>query len=1337
MEQINEEEMYIYGVDFPRHPTPPNTHMFEEFLVSSPLKPHQDGSPAYMNPNDLTVRPQTSIPLNGFHQAHEHLKVAGSPPASASSSSGDSADSPGYDSRKTSMASAVSSRMRAPNHWSSGIQGMKMPTDDGYSHDTDMSGLSADHDMERSNQQMSAAFDFDTAGSTPSAFPSIPAAGPRTMFSGAAAFQKHHVQSKTGAPVQFFFGGSRETSPMNAMLPAQSNTWPKHGSSSGLEETFNGMAMNGGDSPGHTTFPTNLQMHSNAFSLDGSSAGTPSSFAKESSSPPSTAPSIEGSSVLTIYPTSLKSRVETQIPIRMTLNPLPQGVTRLKLPTHTVSKPKFLAKPPAERSPDMLELYTSLVCSSAMQDPKRLERAFARARGDDSSQFSRPSPTPSNSSQSSKDDEDKPLNGGEVRICSGCIQRERKRASRKKQKKPDEEQLFQRDEEKRVVVFNTNEIKDWLDPSKEAQKGSTGSQFDSPDTFPPGTMQVELPMRIACYCRHHNEKLGFQVIFTIKDHNDKVVAQSITNTIMITDDHKTHNPPLTSGPSTLPNGQQVQHTGPFQSLGLDAPHAARLFKQSLSTTDLQGLQNNFNPHFPMAGSSNPFAIPTAASLNSSENMTSRNLSRPPSPTAPVPNNKRRKQSTSKVPSMLAMTRLDTSSLGSGTQSMTNSATSTTFPQGAFSGSSDRGFAMPGSRPGHFGASPPTPSNDHGYIAPVNRSFSMENLANQGMMSAPSSRQQSRSGSPTVLDKGHSNATANSQMFATQGRRPVPLIHKLVPAEGSVLGGTEVTLLGNGFYQGLEIMFGDTEATTTTFWGEKCLNCITPPAIQTGTVSVTFKHEHPQYAQVAAQSQSRQSIFTYVDDREVELYRLALKTLGRRMQNPTDDPYSAAQQLLHGVSPAMWNMQNNLGSSGGQQRQASSVMAAFGDAMEVETTMLSFLNYLDNRGSSGSVSLNLQRPTGHTLLHLACSLGMVRFVAGLLARGANPDVLDCNGNTPMHLAAMFGHSQVVHRLRLAGGDHKIRSIRNFIPADLATSLLAHQAAVLPNRHYRSRSAGSSPMRLHSRNNSGSSLRSFWESSSLYAHSDDYEDSDDDDFSDGSSDLSIATPARATGRRSSGHEDLQTAASFYALSRQGTAQAMQSQPQIVQSAQDQQQPLVSPAAYMLAWRDQLATQIQQYQQSVNWTLPNLSALPSLPAMPDFNQDHPMVRKVSSLFPQRTESRPATASAASTGREGWWGSLTGSNPSSPPAYDDLFPNHDSPEDYELKKSSAITAAGEAAFDRHYESLDSRVVGSASHKQKSADNTKSQPVRHREVKQLKSDRKLFFIWVSTVIVD
>ena len=245
--------------------------------------------------------------------------------------------------------------------------------------------------------------------------------------------------------------------------------------------------MNGG-----SPLNQNLNFGQSSFPFGMSFAGLPSQNGVKQETPQR--------HVLTVHPTSLKSRVETQIPIRLTLFPLPPGVKKLRLPSHTISKPKFLAPPSAEPSPDTMELHTNLVCTSAMQDQQKLQRAFARARGEVS---------PQSNPADDLLEEDTPLGGGDVRICTGCIQRERKRASRKKQRKPEEDELFQKDEERRVIVFNTNELKEWT----EASKTAVPSYSDIPaPVVPAGAMQVELPMRIACYCRHQNEKLGFQFV---------------------------------------------------------------------------------------------------------------------------------------------------------------------------------------------------------------------------------------------------------------------------------------------------------------------------------------------------------------------------------------------------------------------------------------------------------------------------------------------------------------------------------------------------------------------------------------------------------------------------------------------------------------------------------------------------------------------------------------------------------------------------------------------------------------------------------------------------------
>lgn len=270
---------------------------------------------------------------------------------------------------------------------------------------------------------------------------------------------------------------------------ASPSQWSGRSTSSIPDDTFGAVSVNSfsGQTQG---LPSNMNGGHNEVQFGLPDYGMSPFYAKSVARVP-TRP------ILHVHPTSLKSRVETQIPIRLTLFPFPAGVKKLRLPTHTISKPKFLAKSDISRSSDILELHTSLVCTSAMQDKSKLERAFARARGE---VVKRSSIVSATTDGTQDDGEDKPLDGGEVKICQGCIQRERKRASRKKQRKPDEDELFQKDEIKRVIVFNTNEIKDWVEPAKESNK----------IFMPAGAMQVDLPMRIACYCRHQNEKQGFQ-----------------------------------------------------------------------------------------------------------------------------------------------------------------------------------------------------------------------------------------------------------------------------------------------------------------------------------------------------------------------------------------------------------------------------------------------------------------------------------------------------------------------------------------------------------------------------------------------------------------------------------------------------------------------------------------------------------------------------------------------------------------------------------------------------------------------------------------------------------
>ena len=215
---------------------------------------------------------------------------------------------------------------------------------------------------------------------------------------------------------------------------------------------------------------------------------------------------------LYIDPISPKSRVETQINITLTLSPMPSGITKLHLPTHTISKAKLLAKS-VEKSPDTLELHTMLVCTSAMEKEEVKERTLRRAR--DEAEV--PSDTAvqaanANGTIDNADEHEKPTEGGEVRICQNCINRERKRAARKKPKNEDEEDRWYSYENERVIVFNTTEYKEW----QPCPFGKEAFSSLGPAAVNAGnSMQIEVPMRIACYCRHQGEKIGFRyVVFT-------------------------------------------------------------------------------------------------------------------------------------------------------------------------------------------------------------------------------------------------------------------------------------------------------------------------------------------------------------------------------------------------------------------------------------------------------------------------------------------------------------------------------------------------------------------------------------------------------------------------------------------------------------------------------------------------------------------------------------------------------------------------------------------------------------------------------------------------------
>jgi hypothetical protein len=212
---------------------------------------------------------------------------------------------------------------------------------------------------------------------------------------------------------------------------------------------------------------------------------------------------------LHVSPLGHKSRVETQIPLKLTLDPLPPHIKKLHLPTETIAKAKFLAKetPP---SPDTLELSAMLVCTSSMEKPENKQHALHIAReGSHLKRGTNPRRSSTGDAKKSGEldpsDPDSPMNGGPVRICDNCVSRERKRAGRKKAKKQEDEERWHEFEHDRIVMFNTQEYLEFHPPTPAKEP-----QYAENVSFSPDARQIDAPMRIVCYCRHQQEKLGFQ-----------------------------------------------------------------------------------------------------------------------------------------------------------------------------------------------------------------------------------------------------------------------------------------------------------------------------------------------------------------------------------------------------------------------------------------------------------------------------------------------------------------------------------------------------------------------------------------------------------------------------------------------------------------------------------------------------------------------------------------------------------------------------------------------------------------------------------------------------------
>lgn len=370
-------------------------------------------------------------------------------------------------------------------------------------------------------------------------------------------------------------------------------------------------------------------------------------------------------------------------------------------------------------------------------------------------------------------------------------------------------------------------------------------QFNCPEVLSFSSGTVVFPLRITCYCRHHRERVGFHVHFTMSDHTGRVVGTGTTHPIMITDDHKS-------------TGANAKHS-PMAEIGWS--HAPDEATYSVKTTSYKRKQSH------------------TQETNSDQG---------------------RKR--------LKMYGVDTSRGGPKEISRRSSSGSLTSPSVLTSALPTRATTpsqLPGSgSSGYFcRTAPPSPRASNSFVVPNSevslpspKSSAASPLPESNILDMPevplsaqpladlTSLADSESGvSPsTFLPTAPPSPVAMSVPQYQLLQEPLasaplpfvffpepppmapvhqPRIHRLIPSSGPIIGGIEVTVLGSNFHSSLQLncIFGDVMASSTQRWSDNTLVCILPPRATSGVVAVWFNGIQKD------EDGSPPCLFTYTDE----------------------------------------------------------------------------------------------------------------------------------------------------------------------------------------------------------------------------------------------------------------------------------------------------------------------------------------------------------------------------------------------------------------------------------------------------------------------------------------
>jgi len=298
-------------------------------------------------------------------------------------------------------------------------------------------------------------------------------------------------------------------------------------------------------------------------------------------------------------------------------------------------------------------------------------------------------------------------------------------------------------------------------------------------------------------------------------------------------------------------------------------------------------------------------------------------------------------------------------------------------------------------------------------------------------------------------------------------KPKHVIERVIPTEGPVAGGIEVTVLGNGFHSGLRCLFGDNEAPKTQLWGDATLIATLPPALHAGPVNVTLRDMRQPHKLIP---NTKEVLFTYTNDSNKQLFELALQVIGMKLTGRIENPTAIAMNIVASSQdgkPAPDEQQDSKSPTG--PRHFNLVSANNQDINEgVIELHAPVINQPPRKRdkpldqliivkaimdaarirTDHPLNLAIQNKRGHNLLHLAVANNYIKIVDTIASLSDNEGVTglnaqDHNGWTPLHFAAFHGHSSLVASLLKFGASSQLNNENGDCPRDVARNVAVLQ------------------------------------------------------------------------------------------------------------------------------------------------------------------------------------------------------------------------------------------------------------------------------------------------------